>query len=149
MAIRTAIEQPVGTYIKAVNIFVLIFMFTFAANGQQKDSIQSNDSSENKSYLYDSEILLHKPLFLHSTPLGIIQPDSIGRHHPDLLQQSLTIPLPFLSWSLENNLGIESTWKLEISRQEEYKTWKTIMTSVQMSTVAYLTYLHLKKYGLK
>lgn len=68
---------------------------------------------------------------------------------PGFFYQSFTsLSLP-LSWELQQNLGITSTWKNELLKQEKYETIRTIIGSIEMGGVAYLTYLHMKKYGLK
>jgi hypothetical protein len=124
----------------------LALIFSLTANGQQKDSLQLKDIHEERPQYLAPDLSLSNPFFLRSTQLNIIRQDSIRSQSPVILEQSLTTPLPSLSWSLENNLEIESMWKQEIARQGEYKTWKMILQSVQIGGVAYLAYLHFKKY---
>ncbi len=64
-------------------------------------------------------------------------------------RQSLTAPLPTLPWELQENIDLQSIWQQELTKQSKYRTLRTILGSVQAGTVAYLTYLHLKKYGFK
>jgi hypothetical protein len=57
--------------------------------------------------------------------------------------------MPPLSWMFKIKIDLETSWKQELAKQEEYRTWRSILGSIEMGGVAYLTYLHLKKYGLK
>ena len=68
---------------------------------------------------------------------------------PWYFRQSMTAPLPTLPWQLEENMDLQSIWQQELARQNKYRTLRTILGSVQAGTVAYLTYLHLKKYGFR
>ena len=53
------------------------------------------------------------------------------------------------SWMLETKSDLLSPWKLQLRSQEKYQIWQSILGSVQAGGVAYLMYLHIKKYGLK
>ncbi|MGD0038253.1 MAG: hypothetical protein ABSC53_13290 [Bacteroidota bacterium] len=57
--------------------------------------------------------------------------------------------MPPFSWTYKTEIDLKSAWKQELTKQEEYQTLRTILGSIEMGGVAYLTYLHLKKYGLK
>jgi hypothetical protein len=57
--------------------------------------------------------------------------------------------MPPLSWIFKIKIDLETSWKQELAKQEEYQTLRSILGSIEMGGVAYLTYLHLKKYGLK
>ncbi len=57
--------------------------------------------------------------------------------------------MPPFSWTYKTKIDLESAWKQELTKQEEYRTLRTILGSIEMGGVGYLTYLHLKKYGLK
>ncbi len=58
---------------------------------------------------------------------------------------------PFQSdlWLLESRANLLSPLRLELKSQEKYQIWRTILGSVQVGGMAYLLYLHFKKYGLR
>jgi hypothetical protein len=81
-----------------------------------------------------------------SLPLSLrIIPENI----PYYLDQPSVVSLQYSSWKLQQNLNLSPIWKLELAKQDEYKTLYTILGSIEAGGVAYLTYLHFKKYGLK
>lgn len=53
------------------------------------------------------------------------------------------------NWLLDTRTYLMSPWKLEMQSRSKYRILRTILGSVQVGGVAYLMYLHLKKYGLK
>jgi hypothetical protein len=128
-----------------MKIFLLILVIFASSNGQDKDSIQFQDSIKSGRHSF-----LPNTSFLDNPSLSI--PLSLNNRQQDFstfLRQSLSAPAPPFSWSFNNKLSLESTWKQELADQNRYRTLRTILGSVQMGGVAYLTYLHIKKYGLK
>lgn len=53
------------------------------------------------------------------------------------------------NWLLNSRANLMSPWKLEMESQSKYKILRTILGSVQVGGLAYLMYLHFKKYGLR
>lgn len=52
-------------------------------------------------------------------------------------------------WMLQSKSDLLSPWKLELRSQEKYHIWQSIIGSVELGGLAYMTYLHFKKYGLR
>ena len=111
---------------------------------QELPRVQPSDTSLRPIRLRGLELLFSKPEFLFPST-----PDIAAEEFPAYFRQSLSSPLPTLPWEQQVNTGLQSIWQREVDRQKEYKTLKKIVGSVQMGTVAYLTYLHLKKYGIR
>ena len=137
-------KQSFDVCTKLFGIIILIFTFTHTANGQEQKSVQQQDTSIKRSRFYDPELFLVKP--------AIIIPQSFGstqKNFSDFFHQSLTVPMPPFSWTYKAKIDLQSAWKQELTKQEEYRTLRTILGSIEMGGVAYLTYVHLKNYGLK
>lgn len=128
------------------SILILFMSFTVPpiVYSQEPKHIPVQDSLAIKTKSVDTELFHPYSGLLFPTS---IKTDSV--YLRGFLSQSLTSPLPSLSSQLQQNLSITSTWKNELLKQEEYKTLRTIIGSVEMGGVAYLAYLHMKKYGLK
>lgn len=52
-------------------------------------------------------------------------------------------------WMLQSKTDLMSPWKLQLRSQEKYQIWQSILGSVELGGLAYMTYLHFKKYGLR
>ena len=129
---------------KTSHLLILFLGITFVASAQEQKSAQQPDSSTKSLRSLGLELSLSKPDFLFFTSPSISPED-----FPWFFRQSLTAPLPTLPWELQENINLQSIWQEELTRQNKHRTLKTILGSVQAGTVAYLTYLHLKKYGFK
>lgn len=123
---------------------ILFVGFTLAANGLEQKSVQQPDASLKSLRSPGLELSLNKPDLLFPASPGISR-----ENFPGYFRQSLTAPLPTLPWQLQENIDPRSIWQQELAKQNEYRTLRTILGSVQVGTVAYLTYLHLKEYGFK
>ena len=130
--------------IKSTGILVLGLAFILTASGQEQISVQQQDTSKKRSQLFNLELSLTQMELLPTQSIGITQ-----QSFSDFLHQSLTAPMPPFSWTFKTKMDLESSWKQELAKQEEYRTWRSILGSIEMGGFAYLTYLHLKKYGLK
>jgi hypothetical protein len=97
-----------------------------------------------RSRFYDLDLFLVNPAPAIPQALRDTQ-----ENFPGFLHQSLTVPLPSFSWTYKTEIDLKSAWKQELTKQEEYQTLRTIFGSVEIGGVAYLTYLHFKKYGMK
>jgi hypothetical protein len=125
-------------------ILILFFLPMLFAYSQEQKIVLLKDTSLNKSGKLNPEYLLKIPSF--SLPLSLTtNPDNIFYD----LYQSPALSLQFSSWNLQQNLNLATIWKFELAKQEEYKTLRTILGSIEAGGVAYLTYLHFKKYGVK
>jgi hypothetical protein len=129
---------------KSIGLLLLIFATFLAVNGQEQQNERQQDTLQKKPQFYNIELFLTQPTVLPPRSSGGPQ-DSFS----DFPRQSLSVPMPPFSWTFKTNIDLETSWKQELAKQEEYRTWKSILGSIEMGGVAYLTYLHLKKYGLK
>jgi hypothetical protein len=132
------------TRIKPLGLLILASFFLFPASGQEQKNIQQQDTVKKRPQFYIPELFLTQPTLLPPQSYGAPQ-----ESFSDFLNQSLTVPMPPFSWRYETTLDLQTSWKQELEKQEEYQTLRTIMGSIQMGGAAYLTYLHFKKYGLK
>ncbi len=72
-----------------------------------------------------------------------------GRSSPKPLYLSLSLSSSLDYTGSRQNFDISSIWQDEILKQEKYKTIRMILGSIEAGGVAYLAYLHVKKYGFK
>jgi len=118
--------------------------FALIVHSQEQKHIPMQDSPVNKTQTFNAGSLypypaLSLPLSSKTSPEGF----------PVFLHLSLASLLPSLSWESRQNLSLASCWRNELLRQEKHKTLRTILGSIEMGGAAYLTYVHIKKYGLK
>jgi hypothetical protein len=130
--------------IKPLSLLILTSIFLCPASGQEQNNVQQQDTVKKRPQFYIPELFLTQPTLLPPQSYGAPQ-----ESFSDFLNQSLTVPMPPFSWRYETNLDLLTSWKQELAKQEEYQTLRTILGSIEMGGVAYLTYLHFKKYGLK
>ena len=129
---------------RSIGLLLITFASFLAVNGQEQKNVQQQDTLQKKPQFYNFELFLTQPTLLPPQSYGGPQ-ESIS----DFLHQSLSVPMPPFSWTFKTNLDLKNSWKQELAKQEEYRTWRSILGSIEMGGVAYLTYMHLKKYGLK
>jgi hypothetical protein len=137
-------EQLINTCAKTLGILILLFAFILTASGQEQKNVQAQDTSKKRPQFYNPELFLTQPALFPSQSYGVTR-----ESFSDFLHQSLTVPMPPFSWTFERNRDLEISWKQELAKQEEYQTLRTILGSIEIGGVAYLTYMHLKKYGLR
>jgi hypothetical protein len=107
-------------------ILTLFFSLTLFASGQEQDTVPLQDTSVNKPRNFNSGYLFGTPSF--SLPLSLrIIPENI----PYYLDQPSIVSLQYSSWKLQQNLNLSPIWKLELAKQEEYKTLRTILGSIE------------------
>ena len=133
-----------NSFTKTVGMLILAFAWNLPLNGQEQNKFQQQDTVREKTQYYNPELFLTPPTFLSGQPRRLPQ-----NSFSNFLHQSLTVPMPPFSWRYETNNDLQTSWKQELAKQEEDRTLRTILGSVQMGGAAYLTYLHFKKYGLK
>jgi hypothetical protein len=131
-------------FVKTSRYLLLFAGIAFAARAQEQKSLLQQDTSMKSLRSLGLELLLSKPAFLFPA-----SPELRPENFPAYFRQSLTAPLPTFPWELQENIDLQSIWQQELVKQNKYRTLKTILGSVQVGTAAYLTYLHLKKYGFK
>jgi hypothetical protein len=134
----------VAVRVKYVSIFIFIVAWILTARGQEQTRTPMNDTSLGRPQEFNSELFLAPPSFLPARSQAIPQ-----ESFTDFLHQSISVPLLPLSLRNRTKNDLQNSWKQELVKQEEYRTLRIVLGSIQMGGVAYLTYLHIKKYGLK
>lgn len=82
-----------------------------------------------------------RPAVVSLESLLEMPPPDIPGHAPPPFQRD--------SWLLQSRSNLMSPWRLQMRSAEKYRIWRTIFGSIQAGGMAYLMYLHFKKYGLK
>ncbi len=118
--------------------------FPFVAYGQDLKPVQLNDSSAISVRTIDPRLL--PPDFL---TMSLLPSRTESKLSPTPLYLSLSLSSSSNSWGVQRNLDLSVMWQNEILKQEKYKTIRTILGSIEAGGVAYLAYLHIKKYGFK
>jgi hypothetical protein len=125
-------------------VLILLLLLTFSVQGQELQAASLPDTSLNKPRNFIPEFSFGMPSF--SLPLSLKMSSENVPYYPN---QPSIVSLQYSSWKLQQNISLAPIWKLELAKQEEYKTLRTILGSIEAGGAAYLTYLHFKKYGLK
>ena len=123
---------------------VLYIMLISSANAQENKDVQHPDTTTNLLRLYGLELSLSKPEILVPS-----SQDFSEKYFPIYFRQSISTAFQIEPLPLRENLNIQSMWQGELAKQNEYRTLKVILGSIQVGGAAYLTYLYLKKYGFK
>jgi hypothetical protein len=129
---------------RCITILVFTFVWILTARGQEQTRTPWNDTSLGRPLEFNSELFLAPPSLLPIRSHAIPQ-----ESFTDFLHQSMSVPLLPFSLRYKTKNDLENSWKQELAKQEEYRTLRMVLGTVQMGGVAYLTYLHIKKYGLK
>jgi hypothetical protein len=129
---------------KIFYVAILFCVSMITASGQDQKNTQPQDTTLNRMRYIDSEFLFDKPNVLFHTSLR-----TGPEYYPSLLQPSFTLNMQPFSWRSPEKIDLTSSWRSVLTKQEELKTLRTILGTVQFGGVAYLAYRHLKKYGLK
>jgi len=128
---------------KFILILFFSFVVTFSNYGQGLQQISKEDSTPVTPQIYSAQLFLSSPIL--SLPLAF---STVHNNYPESLH------LKFGSSSnlnsiIEQNLDVSEIWKIGKLKDDELKTLRSILGSVQLGGVAYLAYKHIKKYGLK
>ncbi len=130
--------------IKILYVTILLCASMVTAIGQEQKNSQPQDTSLNRTRNIDSEFLFDKPSVLFHPSLR-----ATPEYYPNLLQPSFTLGMQTISWKSPERIDLVSPWQYELTKQEELRTLRTILGTVQLGGVAYLAYRHIKKHGLK
>lgn len=137
--------NPIFSNFPASSRLIVLFLgMTFIVRAQEQKGLAQPDSTPRSVRPFRLEMSLYKTDFL-LPPAPTVSPEDF----PWFFRQTLRAPLPTVAWELQENVDLHSIWQQELARQNKHRTLRTILGSVQAGTVAYLTYLHLKKYGFK
>ncbi|MCK9210094.1 MAG: hypothetical protein M0P61_04575 [Ignavibacteriaceae bacterium] len=128
---------------KFIQIFIFSFVATFSICGQGLQQVSKEDSTPVKPPIYNTQLFITSPIL--SLPFAF---STVHNNYPESLH------LKFGSSSnlnsiIEQNLDVSEIWKIGKLKDDELKTLRSILGSVQLGGVAYLAYKHIKKYGLK
>jgi hypothetical protein len=139
-----AIDFPDARAIQTITILILFFAATFTARGQEQERVQLRDTTAVTLQLFDPNALPIK-LSLFPPPQLQTAPESSLR----FFFQSSPFPSQQFSRKFKEKLDLTAPLKLELADQEKYRTWRSILGSIQAGGTAYILYQHIKKYGLK
>jgi hypothetical protein len=103
------------------------------------------------------DTLMKKPIInqslLRSYHTNIILPPSLREspiyYSPGFLHQSLTYFPSSLSSQFQQQVDVVSPWKQELAKENEFRTLKFILQTVEAGGTAYLLYEHFRRYGSK
>jgi len=128
--------------------FILIFFFSFVVTssicGQGLQQISNEDSTQGKSQIHNTPLFYSSPIL--SLPFAF---STVQDNYPESLHLKFGSSSTSLNSIIEQNLDISEIWKIGKLKEDELKTLKAILGSVQLGGVAYLAYKHIKKYGLR
>jgi hypothetical protein len=134
----------VDILVRASKVCLLVSVAVVALSAQEIVQREINDSLGLRHPVNQS--------LLHSFETGFMFPKSIGEspeYIPQSLHQALTLSPVSLSGQFQQQIDLVSPWKQELAKQNEYRTLKLVLGSIQAGGTAYLLYEHNKKYGLK
>ena len=128
---------------KFLQILFFSLVVTFCVFGQGLQHISNEDSIRIKPQISNAPLFISSPIL--SLPFAF---STVQDNYPESLH------LRFGSSSnlrtiIEQNLDVSDIWKIGALKEDELKTLRSILGSVQLGGVAYLAYKHIKKYGLK
>ena len=121
------------------NILILLFASMLVTHGQE-----SQNTLTKKPNIFDSGLSIVSPPVLSNLSIR-----TAPAFYPTLLQSPFTLGMQPFSWKSPERIDLVSPWQFELTKQEELRTLRTILGTVQLGGVAYLAYRHIKKYGLK
>ena len=128
---------------KSVCMLIVFIIGSLSASGQEQTKVQQ-DTLRKVLQDYSIDLSLTQPTLLPARSTILPQ-----QSFSDFIHQSLSTPMPSSFWTTKTSMDLATSWQQELAKQNEYKTLRTILGSMQMGGTAYLLYMHLKKYGLK
>lgn len=127
--------------------FILIVFFssvvTFSICGQGLQQISKEDSTPVTPQSYSAPLFFSSPIL--SLPFAF---STVHNNYPESLHLKFGSSSN-LNTIIEQNLDVSEIWKIGKLKDDELKTLRSILGSVQLGGVAYLAYKHIKKYGLR
>jgi hypothetical protein len=129
-----------------LTVWMLVFSFSMAYTlcAQELDKKEVRDTLMKRQSINQS--------LLHSFGTDIILPSSLREsmiYSPGFLHQSITYLPTSLSSQFQQQIDVVSPWKQELAKENELRTFRTILQAVGAGGTAYLLYEHIKKYGSK
>jgi hypothetical protein len=117
---------------------------TLSLHGQTSSVTGRVDTSDNHVRLIDPGISSGRPVFLLPPSLSII-PGDFGESE----LQGFGAPPPFLGNSVTGKIDLIAPFKLQLEKQKELQTLRSVLGTVQVGAVAYLAYKQIKRWGKK
>jgi len=130
--------------IKIIIIFLITSVFSNMVYSQGVNRIASEDTSITKIQSYNSRLLFLSPI--SSFPLSFKEE---RESYPNSLHLEFGSSINSMESIIEQNLDVSGIWKIGALKDEELKTFRSILGSVKLGGVAYLAYKRIKKFGLK
>jgi hypothetical protein len=125
-------------------LLLAIVIVACGASGQGKGDGRNDDSSYVPLRYSGPGLSIRRPIY---PPLPT--PAMGGLDFTSFLRRSLTQASPLSREAFQNGYTVESMWKDELRRQNEYQTLWNIVGAVEAGAVGYLGYRHLARHGLK
>ena len=129
---------------KFILIFFFSFVVTFSICGHGLQQSSKEDSTPVKPPIYSTQLFITSPIL--SLPFAF---STVQDNYPESLHLKFGSSSNSLHSIIEQNLDVSEIWKIGKLKDDELKTLKSILGSVQLGGAAYLAYKHIKKYGLK
>lgn len=129
---------------KFILILFPLFAVTFNVCGQGLQQISPEDSTKVLSQIYSDKLLFSSPTL--SLPFAF---NTVSDNYPESLHLKFGSSSNTLHSIIKQNLDVSGIWKIGALKEDEFKTLRSILGSVQLGGVAYLAYKHIKKYGVK
>jgi hypothetical protein len=120
------------------------FAVAFSVHGQGLMGGEMKDTSSNRLRLIDPGISSGRPVFLLPPTLSII-PDDFSVTE----ERGFTSVPPFLASSVTGKIDLIAPFKLQLAKQNELHTLRSILGTVQLGAVGYLAYKQIKRWGKK
>ncbi|MFA6979673.1 MAG: hypothetical protein WC209_10150 [Ignavibacteriaceae bacterium] len=128
---------------KFILILFFSFVVTFSIYGQGLQHISEEDSTPVTPQIYSAQLFFSSPIL--SLPFAF---STVHNNYPESLHLKFGSSSN-LNTIIEQNLDVSEIWKIGKLKDDELKTLRSILGSVQLGGVAYLAYKHIKKYGLR
>lgn len=127
-------------------VYALLLAGVMAGVARAQVGMRSSlkDTAGRAIRLIDPGISIGRPTFILPPSLDIIPEDM-----PGLIPHDLAGPFPLLPITTGQKIDLISPFRLQMAKENEYRTWRKILGSVQFGAVGYLVYRRIKKYGLK
>ena len=144
---------------KPLLAIILLFVCTLHVTSQEQRENAPQDSTAKKTQAFDALSLYPSPTL--APPLSLktgldgfdgfpsLPSMTMGSEYGvGFLRLSLASPMP-APWGSQQKFSLATCWTNEWRRQQEYRTFRMILGSIQAGGALYLAYRHMKKYGFK
>jgi hypothetical protein len=133
-------HHPMNTLIVQRVQYTLVLCLLVAISLHGQDFGNTGDTSQSRVRLLDPGISSGKSLFYLPPSLRIIPVDLMDSHGP--LYET---PLPYLRSPVSGKIDLIAPFKLQLERQKDLQTVRTILGTAQLGGALYLGYQQLRK----